>query len=121
MAMLTTGLEQLDEGLRHPAATPRAVIAAEFDRLEDLVAAPPTHATVRRGRRWRAADIVEEFDWQQHTGVLPRPGGCHPRHGPQPSVRHWEVGDGARPIRAYAQRKIHYDTHHHQAKVLSTG
>jgi hypothetical protein len=39
--MLTTGLEQLDEALRQPGATPRDVIAAEFDRLEELVAALP--------------------------------------------------------------------------------
>jgi hypothetical protein len=39
--MLTTGLEQLHEALRQPAAAPRAVIAAEFDRLEELVAALP--------------------------------------------------------------------------------
>src|SRR5262252_7505635 len=40
-AMLTIGLEQLDEVLRQPGATPREVIAAEFDRLEELVAALP--------------------------------------------------------------------------------
>lgn len=40
-AMLTTGLEQLDEVLCHPAATLRAVIGAEFDRLEEFVAALP--------------------------------------------------------------------------------
>jgi hypothetical protein len=41
VAMLTSGLEQLGEVLRHHAATPQAVIAAEFDRLEELVAALP--------------------------------------------------------------------------------
>jgi hypothetical protein len=40
-AMLTIGLEQLGEALRHLAGTPRAVIAAEFDRLEELVSALP--------------------------------------------------------------------------------
>jgi hypothetical protein len=40
-AMLTTGVEQLDEVLRQLGATPREVIAAEFDRLSDLVAALP--------------------------------------------------------------------------------
>jgi hypothetical protein len=40
-AMLTTGLEQLDEALRHSRETPREVIAAEFDRLSDLLAALP--------------------------------------------------------------------------------
>jgi hypothetical protein len=40
-AMLTTGLEQLDEALRHLAGTLRAAIAAEFDRLSELVAALP--------------------------------------------------------------------------------
>jgi hypothetical protein len=40
-AMLTTGVEQLDEVLRQPGATPRGVIVAEFDRLRDLVAALP--------------------------------------------------------------------------------
>ena len=40
-AMLTTGLEQLDEVLRHSSATPREVIAAEFDRLSNQVAALP--------------------------------------------------------------------------------
>jgi hypothetical protein len=39
--MLTTGLEQLREALRHPGATAKDVIAAEFDRLEELVAALP--------------------------------------------------------------------------------
>jgi hypothetical protein len=39
--MSATGLEQPDEGLRHPAATARAVIATEFDRLADVVAALP--------------------------------------------------------------------------------
>jgi hypothetical protein len=39
--MVTTGLKQLDEALRQPGATPRDVIAAEFDRLEELVAALP--------------------------------------------------------------------------------
>jgi hypothetical protein len=41
VAMLTTGVEQLDEALRLPAATPWAMIAAEFDRLSNLVAALP--------------------------------------------------------------------------------
>ena len=41
VAMLTTGVEQLYEALRHPATTPWAVIAAEFDRLSNLVAALP--------------------------------------------------------------------------------
>src|SRR5262249_24559298 len=41
LAMLMTGLEQLAEVLRHPAATSRVVIAAEFDRMEELAAAPP--------------------------------------------------------------------------------
>ena len=41
VAMLATGLEQLDEALSHPDATPRAVIASEFDRLGHLVAALP--------------------------------------------------------------------------------
>jgi hypothetical protein len=40
-AVLTTGLQQLMEGLRHPAAEPRAVIAVEFGRLEELLAALP--------------------------------------------------------------------------------
>jgi hypothetical protein len=40
-AMLATSVEQLDEALRHRSATPRAVMAAEFDRLSDLVAALP--------------------------------------------------------------------------------
>jgi hypothetical protein len=40
-AMLTTGVEQLDEVLRQPGATLREVIVAEFDRLSDLVAALP--------------------------------------------------------------------------------
>ena len=40
-AMLTTGLQQLVEGLRHAAGTPHAVIAAEFDRLGELLAALP--------------------------------------------------------------------------------
>ena len=39
--MLTTGVQQLDEALRQPGATPREVIAAEFGRLGDLVAALP--------------------------------------------------------------------------------
>ena len=39
--MLTTGLEQLDEVLRHSSATPREVIAAEFDRLRVQAAALP--------------------------------------------------------------------------------
>jgi hypothetical protein len=39
--MLTTGVEQLDEVLRQPGAIPREVIAAEFNRLSDLVAALP--------------------------------------------------------------------------------
>jgi hypothetical protein len=40
-AMLTTGLEQLDEALRQPDATLGSVIAAEFDRLGELIAALP--------------------------------------------------------------------------------
>ena len=40
-AMLTTSVEHLDEALRQPGATPREVIAAEFGRLDDLVAALP--------------------------------------------------------------------------------
>jgi hypothetical protein len=40
-AMLTTSVEQLDEALRHSSAPPREVIATEFDRLSDLVAALP--------------------------------------------------------------------------------
>jgi hypothetical protein len=40
-AMLTTGMEQLDEALRQLGPTPREVIAAEFGRLCDLVAALP--------------------------------------------------------------------------------
>jgi hypothetical protein len=40
-AMLTTGAEQLEEALRQPGRTPSEVIAAEFDRLGDLVAALP--------------------------------------------------------------------------------
>ncbi len=40
-AMLTIGLEQMDDLLRQPGATPRAVIAGEFGRLGDLVAALP--------------------------------------------------------------------------------
>jgi hypothetical protein len=40
-AMLAIGLEQLDEALRRPGATPRAVVAGEFDRLGALVAALP--------------------------------------------------------------------------------
>jgi hypothetical protein len=39
--MLMTGLEQLVEALRHPAATPLAVTAAEFDRHGNQVAALP--------------------------------------------------------------------------------
>jgi hypothetical protein len=39
--MLTTGLEQLDEALRQPGAIPQAVLAVEFDRLEELVGALP--------------------------------------------------------------------------------
>jgi hypothetical protein len=38
VAMLTTGLEQLDEALGHSSATPRKVIAAEFDRLSNVAA-----------------------------------------------------------------------------------
>jgi hypothetical protein len=41
LTMVTTGLEQLDEVLRYPGVTPRAVIAGEFDRLMELVAALP--------------------------------------------------------------------------------
>jgi hypothetical protein len=41
VAMLRTGVEQLDEALRHPDATPWAVIAAEFNRLSNLIAALP--------------------------------------------------------------------------------
>ena len=41
-AMLTTGVDQLDEVLGDSSATPSEVIAAEFDRLSDLVAALPT-------------------------------------------------------------------------------
>jgi hypothetical protein len=40
-ASLTTGVEELDEALRHPGATPREVMAAQFGRLSDLVAALP--------------------------------------------------------------------------------
>jgi hypothetical protein len=40
-AMLATGLEQLDEALRHPDTTRHAVIAGEFARLGGLVAALP--------------------------------------------------------------------------------
>jgi hypothetical protein len=40
-ARLTAGVEQLDEALCRPGATPREVIAAQFDRLSDLVAALP--------------------------------------------------------------------------------
>jgi hypothetical protein len=40
-AMLMTGVEQLDEALRHRRVTPREAIAAEFGRLGDLVAALP--------------------------------------------------------------------------------
>jgi hypothetical protein len=40
-AMLTTCVEQLAAALRQPGATPREVVAAEFDRLGDLVAALP--------------------------------------------------------------------------------
>jgi hypothetical protein len=40
-AMLTTGAEQLEEALRQPGATPRELIATEFGRLCDLVAALP--------------------------------------------------------------------------------
>jgi hypothetical protein len=40
-AMLTTGLEQLDEALRQHSAALHTVIAPEFDRLEELVAALP--------------------------------------------------------------------------------
>jgi hypothetical protein len=39
--MVTKSVEQLDETLRRPGATPRAEIAGEFDRLGDLVAALP--------------------------------------------------------------------------------
>jgi hypothetical protein len=39
--MLTTGVQQLDEALRQPGATPREVIAAKFGRLYVLVAALP--------------------------------------------------------------------------------
>jgi hypothetical protein len=39
--MLVTGLEQLDRALRQPSVSPHAVIAVEFDRLEELVAALP--------------------------------------------------------------------------------
>ena len=41
VAMLRTGVEQLDEALRHPDATAWAVIAAEFNRLSNLIAALP--------------------------------------------------------------------------------
>jgi hypothetical protein len=41
VAMLTTCVEQLNEALRYPATTPWTVIAAEFDRLSNLVAALP--------------------------------------------------------------------------------
>jgi hypothetical protein len=41
VAMLRAGLEQLDAALRRPSAIPHAVIAVEFDRLEELVAALP--------------------------------------------------------------------------------
>jgi hypothetical protein len=40
-AMWMTGVEQLDEVLRHASTTPGAVIAADFNRLEELVAALP--------------------------------------------------------------------------------
>jgi hypothetical protein len=40
-AMLTTSADKLDEALQHLSATPRDVIAAEFDRLRNLVAALP--------------------------------------------------------------------------------
>jgi hypothetical protein len=40
-AMLTTSVEQLDEVLRQPGATPRVEVAAAFDRLSYLVAALP--------------------------------------------------------------------------------
>jgi hypothetical protein len=40
-AMLMTGVERLDEALRQPGAAPREVIAAQFGRLSDLVAALP--------------------------------------------------------------------------------
>ena len=40
-AMLSTGVEQLDEVLSQPGAMPQEVIAAEFDRLGNLVAALP--------------------------------------------------------------------------------
>jgi hypothetical protein len=40
-AMVTTGVEQLDEALRQQGATPSEVVAAEFGRLCDLVAALP--------------------------------------------------------------------------------
>jgi hypothetical protein len=41
IAMLTAGLEQLHEALRLPATTPRARIAAGFDRVNAIVAALP--------------------------------------------------------------------------------
>jgi hypothetical protein len=41
LMILATGLGQLDEALSRPSGTPQAVIAGEFDRLIDLVAALP--------------------------------------------------------------------------------
>lgn len=65
-AMVEMSVEQLDEALRQPGATPRAVIAAEFDRLAELVAALPLTtdeycfaANWIAGARacWSAADV----------------------------------------------------------------
>jgi hypothetical protein len=41
VAMLTTGVEHLAKVLRHSSASQREVIAAEFDRLSNLVGALP--------------------------------------------------------------------------------
>jgi hypothetical protein len=62
---LTAALVQLDEAMRHSSATPRELIAAELDRLEELIGALPlttdaycfaVNWTAGAGACWSAGD-----------------------------------------------------------------